>query len=261
MNSLLDALQEGRLIELPDSEKGHALQFLSHIIEAIPSIPSNTDVAGLVLKREETINTMLAKGFACPHARVPFEGDLLCAVGWSPTGIAYGEPDSKPVHVVIMFLVPVNQRNSYLKELSNIAKALAAIEDESTLATLPDLNSVRNYLLDLVSSAKDVVGPEARARMIQLEVRESIAKIPVQSLSDLLIEPLTIITDGKEKPVILTQNQELLEVLEGSATIPESISSNGSFEIAGWRIMKRGLTAFLGGKVSYDCISIKLPKA
>jgi hypothetical protein len=44
MDSLLDALQEGRLIELLDNNKEDALQFLAHIIEAIPSLPAGTDV-------------------------------------------------------------------------------------------------------------------------------------------------------------------------------------------------------------------------
>ena len=35
MDTLLEALQEGRLIELPENDKEHALQFLAHIIEAI----------------------------------------------------------------------------------------------------------------------------------------------------------------------------------------------------------------------------------
>jgi len=51
MDTLLDALQEGRLIELPDSDKAHALQYLAHILEAIPSIPTGTDVVGLVMAR------------------------------------------------------------------------------------------------------------------------------------------------------------------------------------------------------------------
>ena len=49
MDSLLDALQEGRLIELPDNDKDDALQFLAHILEAIPSVPAGTDVVGLVM--------------------------------------------------------------------------------------------------------------------------------------------------------------------------------------------------------------------
>ena len=69
MNTLLDALQEGRLIELIDNDKNDALQFLAHIIEAIPSVPSGTDVVGLVMAREASINTALGKGWAVPHAR------------------------------------------------------------------------------------------------------------------------------------------------------------------------------------------------
>ena len=44
MDSILDALQEGRLFELPENDKDHALQFLAHIIEAFPQIPTGTDI-------------------------------------------------------------------------------------------------------------------------------------------------------------------------------------------------------------------------
>lgn len=68
MDTLLDALQEGRLIELPDNNKDDALQFLAHILEAIPSIPTGTDVVGLVMAKETSTNTALGKGWACLHA-------------------------------------------------------------------------------------------------------------------------------------------------------------------------------------------------
>jgi mannitol/fructose-specific phosphotransferase system IIA component (Ntr-type) len=258
MDALLDALQEGRLIELPDNEKNHGLQLLAHILEAIPSVPSNTDVAGFVLKREESFNTSLGKGVAVPHARVPFEGDLLCAIGWSPSGINYESIDTKPVHLVIMYFVPSNQRNHYLKEISNIAKALSELHDEDKLKSLEDLNSVRNYLLDLMSTAKDVVGPEARARMIQLEVKESMSHIPAQGLADLTIESLTIVVDSNGKHIILTQNKELFDVLEKPANFSSTLLTNGSFEIAGWRIIKRYFANYFGDRVSYDCLAIKV---
>jgi hypothetical protein len=54
MDTLLDALQEGRLIELPDNNKDDALQFLAHIIEAIPSLPTGIDVVGLVMAKERS---------------------------------------------------------------------------------------------------------------------------------------------------------------------------------------------------------------
>jgi len=97
MDSLLDALQEGRLIELPENNRDDALQLLAHILEAIPSVPTGTDVVGLVMERERVSSTVLGKGWACPHARVPFEEDLVCVVGWSPAGIDYGSSDGTSI--------------------------------------------------------------------------------------------------------------------------------------------------------------------
>jgi PTS system nitrogen regulatory IIA component len=259
MDSLLDALQEGRLIELPDNDKQDSLQLLSHIIEAIPSVPSGTDVAGLVLKREETYNTALGKGFAVPHARASFDGDLYCSVGWSPTGIAYNSPDGNPVHIVIMFLVPDNQRNAYLKEVSNIAKALNELHDEKSLKTAEDLNTVRNYLLDLISAAKTIVGPEARARMIQLEAREIMPQAGMQNIANFLIEPVTIITGAEFKQIALAQNKELIDLIDKFNNLTESLNKNiNYFDINGWRILKKNSSVYQSGRVAYECLAIKI---
>ena len=66
MDSLLDALQEGRLIELPDNDKDDALQFLAHILEAIPSLPAGTDVVGLVMAKERSTQRRSAKAGPVP---------------------------------------------------------------------------------------------------------------------------------------------------------------------------------------------------
>lgn len=258
MDSLLDALQEGRLIELPDNDKQDSLQLLAHIIEAIPSVPNGTDVAGLVLKREETYNTSLGRGFAVPHARASFDGDLYCAVGWSPSGISYGSTDNNTVHIVIMFLVPDNQRNSYLKEVSNIAKALMELHNESTLKTAGDLNTVRNYLLDLVISAKSIVGPEARARMIKLETRESIPPHDIQSITNMIIEPVIIITGVNLKHISLAQNKELIEILDNVNNLPELLNKNDYFDNSGWRILKRNSSVYQADRIAHDCLAIKM---
>jgi len=129
MDTILDALQEGRLFELPENDKTHALQFLAHIIEAFPETPAGTDVVGLVLKREEIANTGLGRGWACPHARDRYEGDLKCVIGWSPAGINYGAPDKNPVSIIVMHVVPDNQRSHYLKEISILAKVLTTYQE------------------------------------------------------------------------------------------------------------------------------------
>jgi mannitol/fructose-specific phosphotransferase system IIA component (Ntr-type) len=259
MDSLLDALQEGRLIELPENNREHALQLLAHILEAIPSVPNGTDVVGLVMERERVTSTALGKGWACPHARVPFEEDLVCVLGWSPTGIDYGAADGMPISMIAMYLVPANQRNHYLREISLLAKALTAYADPEKLRSVKDLNAVRNYLLDLIGTTKDTVGPDARARMIQLQAKPSLEVQAVRDLTNLIVEPLSVVAGPGLKPLVLSQGAGLAEAFEGLPGLIERLESEGAFLNAGWRVVKRGSVSYQGGRVVYDCLAIRLP--
>jgi mannitol/fructose-specific phosphotransferase system IIA component (Ntr-type) len=257
MDSLLDALQEGRLIELPDNDKEDSLRFLAHILEAIPSLPAGTDVAGRIMAKEEATKTALGKGWACPDARVSFNEDLICVVGWSPTGIDYGAPDGLPVRIIAMYLVPENQRSNYLREVSLLAKALAIYPGLETLNAAVGLNEVRDHLLDLISTTKGTVGPDSRARMIQLQARPSVVEAPAYNLANLIVEPVTIITSTGIKPVVLAQDRQLVDVLDSSAGLAEGIAAQGMFQQGGWRIVKRREATFQADRVLFDCLAIR----
>jgi len=257
MDTLLDALQEGRLIELPENNKEHSLQFLAHILEAIPSVPTGTDVVGAVLERERTTTTALGKGWACPHARVPFDEDLMCVVGWSPEGIKYGAPDQVGVSVIAMYLVPANQRNHYLREISLLAKALTTYADVERMRTAKDLDDVRGYLLDLISITKETVGPDTRVRMIQLQARQSRDEKPSRDLSNLTIEPVSIISGSVLGHIVLAQDAELQRALDGATGIVKELDSIGAFRISGWQVVKRGVTVYQAGRAVYDCLAIR----
>ncbi len=261
MDTLLDALQEGRLIELPHNDKEQALQFLAYILEAIPSVPGGTDIVGRVLERERSASTALGKGWACPHARLSIEEDLICVVGWSPTGIEYDSPDGLPVYIIVMYLVPTNQRNHYLREVSQIAKALIAYPEIDKLHSIKELNDVRNHLLDLITATKETVGPETRARMIQLQTKPGKEDLQAHDLlSRLVIEPLLIVAGPGLKLIALTQNNSLREELEAAHGLIEKIDADGFFQNSeGWRIIKRGLTVYQGGRVVYDCLALRSP--
>src|SRR5581483_3418273 len=116
MKNLLNALQEGRFVELPETNKEKVLHYLATLIEAVPDLNAGTDVAEAVLAREQQFNTGIGLGWACPHMRTNHDAELLCAAGWSPAGIDYGGPDNQPVHWVVMYYVPDTQKNTYLKE-------------------------------------------------------------------------------------------------------------------------------------------------
>ncbi len=258
MDTLLDALQEGRLFELPDNDKVHALRFLAHVIEAFPEVPAGTDVVEHVMKREQAANTALGKGWACPHARLPFDEDLMCVIGWSPTGIDYGAPDGKPVTLLVMYLVPENQRNHYLREISVLARALETYPDLERLREVKDLNDIRNFLLDLIDASKERTGPDARARMIRLQAKAAPEAFAFRDLSNLIVEPITLVAGPGLKNVVLTQNPSLMEWLDSASDLIGRLETDGVFQNGGWRILRRGAVTYQGGRVAYDCIAIRL---
>ena len=259
MHSLLQALQEGRMVELPDDRnKDRALTILANLIEAIPSTPPGTDVAGAVLAREAAGSTALGKGWACPHARLGNEGDLVCAVGWSPSGIDYGAPDNRPVRIVAMYLVPLNQKNAYLREISGIAKALQPQADDATWSNVRDLTQVRNAMLDMISAALESAAPAARARMIRLEARQAAAPAPLPgvALAGLTLQALTIVAGPSVKPVVLAQHRELMEQLEAVPDLVETLARQGFVDVGGWRVLSRGATPYPADRFLYDCLAV-----
>ena len=258
MDTILDALQEGRLFELPENDKAHTLQFLAHIIEAFPETTAGTDVVGLVTKREEATNTAIGKGWACPHARVSYEEDLMCVIGWSPAGIDYGATDGMSVALVVMYMVPDNQRNHYLREVSMLAKALETHPDLDKLHEADDLYDVRHYLLDLIETTKATVGPDARAKMIRLQTKEALDTFSFRDLSNLLVEPVTLVAGDGIGHIALAQNAELAKWLDSTSDVVERIEADGVYQNGGWRLLRRGTVNYQGGRVTYDCLAIKM---
>jgi len=159
-----------------------------------------------------------------------------------------------------MYLVPDNQRNHYLREVSMLAKALKSYDGIDKLRSAKELNEIREHLLDMVSATKETVGPDTRARMIQLQARPGVAAIAVPDLANLVVEPVTIVTAPGIKPVVLAQNRKLVEALDSAAGLVEGVASSGLFQNGGWRIMKRGTVTYQGDRVAYECLAIATAK-
>ena len=172
MRSLLGALLEGRLVQLPSTDKEVSLKNLAHLIEAIPDLNQSIDLAEEMLQRERSAGCAIGLGVACPHVRSHRSGDLICSVGWSPEGIEYGAPDGIKVHLVVMYLIPEIHKHTYLKEISALVMAVKKAGDIQTIAQAGDIASVREHLLGWVTSTLETETPHIKARMIQLEARQ-----------------------------------------------------------------------------------------
>jgi len=260
MKCILNALHDGRLIELPDSHKDRALEYLAALIEAIPDLGVEGGITEKVLAREQAHNTGIGKGWACPHARSAVHSDIVCSLGWSPAGIDYGAPDGEPVHMVVMYFVPDTQKNAYLKEISSLARAIQSQPAMQDLKSLADLGDVRHKLLDAVSFAMESTGPEAKARMIQLEVRRAAADAAAAPLPlDLarLLAPVSIVVIPGAKPIVLAQDRDIVQALEAAPNLIPQLAEKSRAEIQGFQVLLRSSANYQPDRVVYECFAFR----
>lgn len=263
MRTILDALQEGRLIELPEVTKDEALEYLAHIIEAVPDIGNTTDLAKGVMDREAQFNTGIGKGVAVPHCRTNLNGELLCAVGWAPHGLDYGAIDGKPVHLLVMYYVPDAQRNLYLKEISSLAKVLNNSDTIETIMKFEHISTVREKLLDWVSLSISEAVPDAKARMIKLEARQATADthgtLPAAVIAEdqiSLFHPFKLVSFG-DHILVLTSETALADTLEHDDTIRKHLHAGARCETAGWKVAVLSETVFSHGRKILDAVAYK----
>jgi mannitol/fructose-specific phosphotransferase system IIA component (Ntr-type) len=265
MKNLLNALQEGRFVELPETNKEKAMNYLANLIEAMPDLRPGTDVAGAVMAREAQFNTGMGLGWACPHMRTQFEGDIICAAGWSPAGIDYGAADGKPVHFVVMYYVPDSQKHVYLKEISSLVKVILKKQADKDISKIATLGEARDYILDLVSTALESQISDAKARMIHLEAKSAavhaapeVAPAPLAALAHSVVALSIIVTPGA-RPVILSQDAEVVAKLEAAPDLDaNALAKQAEFDHGGYKILFRGQTGYQSKRVMYDCLAIKL---
>lgn len=260
MKSLLTALQEGRLIELPDQNKEKSLEYLAALIEAIPHIGVEGGITESIMAREHSHNTGIGKGWACPHARSTAAGELLCAIGWSPKGIDYGSPDAAPVHLIVMFFVPEAQKNAYLKEISSLAKAIQTVPSMQDLTSLEDLGEVRHRLLDAVSIALESMAPDARARMIQLDVKQAAAHeiaahVPAELASEVFAAQ--IVSVPGMKPLALALDSQLVQAIEAEHDLTAALEQHGRKACRGFHLILRSVSRYQPDRVVYECLALR----
>jgi mannitol/fructose-specific phosphotransferase system IIA component (Ntr-type) len=263
MRSILTALQDGRLFELPTADKDRALEFLARILDANPDIEVGTDAIEEIKVREQQCNTGIGLGVAVPHVRARREeGELFCAIGWSPQGIVYGAEDGKDVHLVFMYYIPGAHKNVYLKEISSLVKAIRKSGGIDPIAHALDLNVVRNLLLDWVSEVLEESGPESVARMIKLEVKQAQTAAlpapapPVPTLAASRAAAFAVMVSPPSQGFVLTQDGDWMKALEKENSLPQKLAVGGPFTVAGRQVFVTSATPYAGGRILYQCVAL-----
>lgn len=271
MRSILTALQEGRLFELPEAAaKERVLGFLARILDANPNMETGLDAVDEITRREKECNTGIGLGVAVPHVRGQREeGELYCAIGWSSQGIAWDATDGSPVHLVVMYYIPGAQKNVYLKEVSTLFKAVRKGGGIEPIAKASDLNAVRNLLLDWVSSVLGDAGPEAVARMIKLEVRHAQAPeapaaaaigpqpaAAAPAAAGSRATSFSVLVAPPNGAIVLASDDDCVARLEREPDLAQRLAVGVSFSAGGRQIFVTGSMTYSGGRVLYLCVAI-----
>jgi mannitol/fructose-specific phosphotransferase system IIA component (Ntr-type) len=114
------------VVDLRAQDRWQAIEELLNHLVANRMIPTEhrDSIARSVRRRESGMSTGIGFGIGIPHASTELVPEVVAMVGRSRKGIQFDALDGKPVHLVLLFLVPAGQFQKHVNTLANIAKLL-----------------------------------------------------------------------------------------------------------------------------------------
>lgn len=114
------------IVDLQAQDRWQAIdELVSHLVATRKIQSQHRDsLAESIRKRESSMSTGIGFGVGIPHAPTALVSEVVAVVGRSRQGIQFDAIDSKPVHLVFLFLVPAGQFQKRVHVLANVAKLL-----------------------------------------------------------------------------------------------------------------------------------------
>ena len=114
------------IVDLQAQDRWQAIEeLMSHLVTARKIQSQDRDsVAESIRKRESSMSTGIGFGIGIPHASTTLVSEVVAVVGRSRQGVQFDALDSKPVHLVFLFLVPAGEFQKNVHVLANVAKML-----------------------------------------------------------------------------------------------------------------------------------------
>jgi mannitol/fructose-specific phosphotransferase system IIA component (Ntr-type) len=98
-----------------------------------------------VIERENMENTIIADGIAVPHGRLDGLPKPLVCVATSEEGIQFHEGGGKPVHLIMIVLIPRDKPAFYLQILRALATIMRDPDAPKDVATMKTPQEVMKY--------------------------------------------------------------------------------------------------------------------
>jgi hypothetical protein len=161
-----------------------------------------------------------------------------------------------------MYYVPDVQRNLYLKEISGLAKVLSGSDALEKFTQTDNLTDLREHLLDWVSQAIGEAVPDAKARMIKLEARQTSLETAARAVVDVpdvavgRFLPFEAVCYG-EHVLVLGTDGGMIDTFEHDDTFKKAIKDQPDFQASGYHIVRLAENAFAHGRTVVKAVAYK----
>ena len=156
----IELVNEMQVVELAASTRHAAIRALVQAVDLTGQGVSLNDLLDAIEQREATAHTILADGFAVPHAVIEWEGDYRIVLGRSKAGVDYEVPETGRVHLIVLFVVGRERQSEFhVQLLGALAELLESEEFRGQIVASPNTDTIRQLL-----QAKVGLKPEGRPR-------------------------------------------------------------------------------------------------
>lgn len=128
---------EDLIVGFQPADKWDAIKRLMDHLVARGRLPAHlrAGIEEAVCARERSMSTGMERGIAIPHAAVDGLSKLVGVMGVAkrPGGLAFDSIDAQPTTLVVLLLVPRDQKLAHIRTLADIARLLSRDEVRTAL--------------------------------------------------------------------------------------------------------------------------------
>ena len=133
-------------VDVDAGDKKALFQRVGSMLDGVSGLNRNQVVESLLV-RERLGSTGLGQSVAIPHGRVKGLREAVGAFVRARAPIPFGAPDSRPVSLIFVLLVPERATDVHLQILSELAQMFGDREFRTQLAAAPDAISAQRLIV------------------------------------------------------------------------------------------------------------------
>lgn len=133
-----------------DSQAHSKRAIITEMANILTSIDPDS-VMEVVMAREQLGSTGIGHGVAIPHGRMPDLATPVLVLARHAEGVNFDSIDGKPVHIVVLLLVPDSDDRQHLELLAQLARNLQQERFREKIMQAEDAAAVSALFADNVS--------------------------------------------------------------------------------------------------------------